>query len=123
MRLSAFQKNYSLHDSPITNLSYVPEQGQLILSVEVCDDGQWPLGERGSDPWPVNVVFTGVSHYSLSTHALDFENDEISHARLLPAEKPGKERIEFILLTTSRQGMDQLKTLQIEAENVDWSFS
>ncbi len=117
MRLSEFQENYSLHDSPINSLHFFPEQGKLILEVEICDDGQWPFLKDSIDPFPIKFVFTGVSHYSINTDALDFENDEINDARILPSENLGKEVLEFILLITPNKGT---KFLQIEAESVDW---
>jgi hypothetical protein len=122
MRLSEFHEHYSLHDSPINSLHYFPEQGKLILEVDICDDGQWPFPIK-SDPLPFTFVFTGVSHYSVSPDALDFDKDEISHARLLPSEKSGKEVIEFVLLTTSNQGTEGVKFLQIEAEGINWALS
>ncbi|GHO47400.1 hypothetical protein KSX_55630 [Ktedonospora formicarum] len=121
MRLSAFQEHYSLHDSPINSLHFFPEQGKLIVEVDICDDGQWPFPNK-SDPMPLTFVFTGVSHYSVSTGSLDCEQDEIHDARLLPSEKPGKEIIEFVLFTTSNQGTEDVKFLQIEAESVNWVF-
>jgi hypothetical protein len=122
MRLSEFHEHYRLHDSPINSLRYFPEQGKLTLEVDICDDGQWPFPVK-SDPLPFTLVFTGVSHYSVNPNSLDFEKDEISHARLLPSEKPGKEVIEFVLLTTSKQGTEGVKFLQIEAESVNWATS
>jgi hypothetical protein len=122
MRLSEFQEHYSLHDSPINGLHYFPEQSKLTLEVDICDDGQWPFSVK-SDPLPFTLVFTGVSHYSVSTASLDFEKDEISHARLLPSEKPGKEVIEFVLLATSNQGTEGVKFLLIEAEGMNWAIS
>ena len=122
MRLSEFHEHYSLHDSPINSFSSFPEQSKLTLEVAICNDGQWPFPiER--DPLPFTLVFTGVSHASLSADSLDFEKDEISHSRLLPSEKPEKEVIEFVLLTTSNQGAEGVKFLQIEAEDVHWVLS
>lgn len=122
MRLSEFDESYSLHDSPINSLHYFPEQSKLTLEVDICDDGQWPFPVK-SDPLPITFVFTGVSHYSISIDSLDFEKDEMSDAHLLPSEEPGKERIEFVLLTTSNQGTEGVKFLQIEAESVHWELS
>jgi hypothetical protein len=119
MRLSEFEKNYSLHDSPINNLHYFPEQGKLILEVDICDDGQWPFIVN-IDPFPIKIVFTGVSRYSIDTDALDFENDEINNARILPSVNQLKEVLEFIILTTPNQ---DINFLQIEAESVDWDIS
>ncbi|HEU5374333.1 MAG TPA: hypothetical protein VFV38_02755 [Ktedonobacteraceae bacterium] len=130
MKLSEFRKKYNLHDSPINGLSYFPEQGRLIMGVAICDDGQqWPtqiqerLREDGMNPLPLNLVFTGVPYYSVSPGTLDFENDEINHERLLPSRKPGKEMIEFCLLTTSKWGTEGVRFLRIEAEGVDWDLS
>ena len=122
MRLSEFQEHHSLHDSPINSLHYFPEQGKLTLEVDICDDGQWPFPVK-SDPMPLTFVFTGVSHYSVSTDSLDFEKDEINDAHLLSSEKPGKEVIEFVLFTISNQGTEGVKFLQIEAESVNWAIS
>jgi hypothetical protein len=120
MRLSEFQEHYSLHDSSINGLHSFPEQGKLILEVDICDDGQWSFLKNSIDPFPIKFVFTGVSRYSISTDSLDFENDEINHACILPSENPGKEVLEFLLLTTPNQGT---KFLRIEAESVDWDIS
>jgi hypothetical protein len=120
MRLSEFQANYSLHDSPINSLHFFPEQGKLILEVDICDDGQWPFIIKDIDPFPIKFVFAGVSHYSISTGSLDFENDEINDMHILSSENPGKEVLELILLITPNQG---IRFLQIEAESVDWDIS
>ncbi|WP_201390083.1 hypothetical protein [Ktedonobacter sp. SOSP1-52] len=118
--MSEFQKGHSLHDGPINNLQFFPEQGKLILEVDICDDGQWPFLKNSIDPFPIKFVFTGVSHYSISTGSLDFENDEINDMRMLSSANPEKETLEFLLLITPNQGV---KLLQIEAENVDWDIS
>lgn len=137
MKLSEFEKNHSLHDSPINGFHYFPEQGKLVLDVDICDDGQWPFIKGEPDPFPISFVFTGVSHYSISgfvftdiSHyriltdaSLDFEKDEVNNERMLPSEKPEKEIIEFVLLTTSKLGTEGIKFLQIEAESVDWDIS
>lgn len=122
MRLSEFQRQYSLHDSPINNLLYFPDQGKLTLEVDVCNDGQWPLIASHLDPLPISLAFTDVSHYSISPNLLDFDNDEINNERILPSKKPGKEIIEFCIFTTSVQGMNAVKFLQIEASNVEIVF-
>lgn len=123
MRLSTFQKNYSLHDSPVNDLRYFPEQSKLILEVDVCNDGQWPCAETRSDPFPLALVFTGVSHYSMNADSLDFANDEINSTRLLQSERPEKEVIEFVLFTVSNRRIDGVKFLRIEAEDVYWACS
>lgn len=55
----------------------------------------------------------------LSSKISRTKNDEINRGHILPSEEPGKEVIEFFILTTSNKGMDGAKFLQIEAENVD----
>jgi hypothetical protein len=112
-----------LHDSPINDLRYFPEQGKLILEVDVCNDGQWSGAEAKSDPFPLTLIFTGVPQYSMNPDVLDFENDEINTERLLPSERPEKEVIEFVLFTISSQRIDDVKFLRIEAEDVYWTFS
>jgi len=121
MRLSGFYKSHSLHDCPINALRYCPEQGELTLDVDICDDGQWSFlkGAIGLyDVCPISFVFTGVSSYSISPDPLDFATDEINSIRIISSEQPGKEIIEFLLLSVPGKGV---KFLQIEAENVDWT--
>lgn len=120
MKLSEFQRKHSLHDSPINGLHYFPEQDKLVLEVDICDDGQWLFNIGDIDPFPIKFIFTGVSHYSISTGSLDFENHEINGERMLPAKHPGKEMLEFLLLITPNQGV---RFLTIEAENVEWDIS
>ena len=119
MKLSEFTRNYSLHDSPIVDLCYSPEQGKLILEVEICDDGQWVFLKGKADPFPIQFIFTGVARYTVDGDDLDFESDEIYHASLIPSKNPTKEALDFLIITTPNKG---IKHIQIEAECIYWNI-
>ena len=116
MKLSEFQRQYSLHDVPINNFFYFPKESKAILEVELSNDGQWSFFNDGvCESLPINLVFTGVSHYSLNPSPFNFERDEINSIHILPSDSLTKEVMEFTILITPNKG---IRIMSIEAKDI-----
>lgn len=124
MKLDDFVKQYTLHDAGIVSIDYIPEQEQLVIGVEVTNhEGHIPsFVSTHLDPIPARLVFTGVFGISSDADLRNCSGDEISGARYLPSLHPTKGILELALLT-GEFDIEEVKSIQIEAEEIDWEVA
>jgi hypothetical protein len=124
MKLYEFVKHYTLHDAGIERIEYLPEEEKLILEVEVCNcEGHRPPSVISDvDPIPARLVFTGVSRLNSDADLLSLDGDEISGARWLPSSRPTKDILELVVLI-GMQRIEDVKLIQIEAEEIHWDIA
>lgn len=123
MDLKTFAHTYALHDSGINDISYFPDDETLVIDLVLCNYDQTFYQPGEPELVSGELLFTGVSSYHIQAKYDLFDQDEILDADFFPSENPGKGILRFLLLATYfPRKEEEIKTIEIEAEDVVWKF-
>lgn len=123
MDLKTFANTYALHDSGINGISYFPDDETLVIDLVLCNYDQTFYQPGEPELVSGELLFTGVSSYHIQAKYDLFDQDEILDVDFFPSENPGKGILRFLLLATYFPRKEQeMKTIEVEAEDVVWKF-
>jgi hypothetical protein len=117
MRLSAFVKIYSLHDSGINAVHVSLDRREVIMELEMSVfDSKLPIEGK--------LIFTGVSQYEVEANNEDasvYGEEEIISVKIEKRGEDGKETMEiFALLPPISPRSPRVKTVRLSADDVVW---
>ncbi len=126
MKLHELLDLYDLHDSSVSSVYCYPEQKKVVIDLILLNWRQ--LSYTNGEPKTISgkLIFTGVFNYTLQTEMpeVQFDDDEILTAKILPSPNQNTETIQMVLLAILfPEKKEEVKILQIEAEDVIWEVS
>lgn len=117
MRIYEIISRYDLHDSLIEDIIYIPNKGDVIIKIELCNWKQVDYRETDPEMIEGKIIFSGVKLFEVEPINPQYKSDDLIEVSCSLDEASENELIKFVL-----RGESDIKVIEILAKDVKVFF-